>query len=480
LKPAQPKRLRLGNPLTVLNSLFGRMVLLMVFLLIAEHLSWVLSVGRPRPQEQFDAVRRETLLAVSVLGQQHGLGEVVASGAFAPTLKSALRQVRQVPLDAPEAPQEFAPGSGSSPGSGSGPGPDFGQRLGAHLDPRADASPPPSHRHMPPEVRALRQALQDDLPPGSEVRMRPPPQPQIWVHVAGRPDWIVVPVGGGPPFGGPLIDLSIALSLAIVCAVLGAWQLQRPLRDLARAASRVHPDHQGEPVRERGPSEVRRVIRHFNQSARELAQLESDRAVMLAGVAHDLRAPLTRIRARAEIVSDASLALGFMRDAASLSQIVDQFLDFARRDGDASPLTEVDAFCRQHWDTLDGLPGAADVRLTLSAGAAFRLPLTDLDRIVSNLIDNALTHGAAPVELITAAAPGGGWVLSVRDHGAGIASAQLSQVTRPFVRLDPSRGGSHCGLGLAIVQNLALRHHAALGLENGPHGGLHVTLTFPA
>ncbi len=478
MKPAQLKRPRLGNPLTVLNSLFGRMVLLMVFLLIAEHLSWVLSVGRPRPQEQFDAVRRETLLAVSVIGQQHGVGDAAASGTFAPALRSALRHVRQVPLDAPEVPQEFTPGLG--PGSGPGSGPRFGHSPGAQLEPSSDASPPPPRRHMPQEVRALRQALQDDLPPGSEVRMRAPPQPQIWVHVAGRPDWIVVPVGGGPPFGGPLIDLSIALSLAIVCAVLGAWQLQRPLRDLAQAASRVHPDHQGEPVRERGPSEVRRVIRHFNQSARELAQLESDRAVMLAGVAHDLRAPLTRIRARAEIVSDASLALGFMRDAASLSQIVDQFLDFSRRDGDASPLTEVDAFCRQHWDTLDGLPGAADVRLTLAAGAAFKLPLTDLDRIVSNLIDNALTHGAAPVDLLTAAAPEGGWLLSVRDHGAGIASAHLSQVTRPFVRLDPSRGGSHCGLGLAIVQNLALRHHAALRLENGPHGGLHVTLTFPA
>jgi two-component system, OmpR family, osmolarity sensor histidine kinase EnvZ len=427
-----------GNPF---NSLFGRMVLLMAFLLIADHTVWMVTFGRQPVYDHPHALRNETLLTVSALSQArsaHG------DTAFSPTLKAALQNIRQVAIETPEVP------------------------------------PQTTLSHAPPAIRQFVHGLRQDLPPGTEVRMRPPPLSEVWVHLAGAASWIVVPIPS-PPSGGPLVDVIVALILAILCAIFGAWQMQKPLRELARAATNFHPQRHVEPVRERGPSEVRRVIKHFNQTVGELSKHETDRAVMLAGVAHDLRAPITRIRARADIVGDPSVAVGFIRDATSLSQIVDQFLDFSRVEFNESPLHQVDEFCRTRWSAPDeSLAGTGEICLKLGAGPGFVLPVTVLERILSNLVDNALTYGKSPVEIATRRAKSGGWELAVSDRGPGIPPEQLEAVTRPFVRLDPSRSGSaHCGLGLSIVEKLTLRHRGTLTLANAPRGGLHVTVNFP-
>ena len=484
----------LGNPF---NTLFGRMVVLMVVLLIADHSVWLITFGRDRPHDHFDQAQRETLLTVSVLRQ---LDTPVPNGvkpdpSLQATLRAALRDVRRVPVNAPEAPQaasgQFEPiPPPQARGFNLGPIPPDAPGFRPGLIPHG--APLFTHGPMPPEAIDLKRNLLRDLPPGAEVALRPPPRPEVWVLLPGSLEWDVIPMGGPPP-DGPLTNVFIELGLAILCSIVAAWQLQKPLTELARAAAKFRPYRAPLALQERGPREVRRVIRHFNDTVRELYEIEQDREVMLAGVAHDLRAPITRIRARAEVIPDARMAAGFIRDADSLSQIVGQFLDFSKLSVDESPPISVDAFCLAQWGTPEShIERPAEVHLSLKAGPAFVLPVIDIERIVSNLVENALTYGAGPIEIQTrrvseiranesgeSGESADFWELSVRDHGQGIPDTQLAAVTRPFVRLDASRGGdAHCGLGLAIVNKLVQRHAGTLILSNAPDGGLRAALRF--
>jgi two-component system osmolarity sensor histidine kinase EnvZ len=480
----------LGNPF---NTLFGRMVVLMVVLLIADHSVWLITFGRVRPHDHFDQAQREILLAVSVLRQL----DVQAPNGAPPdpalqtTLRAALQGVKRVPINAPDTP----PVSGQPR-----PIPPDSAGFSLHPIPPADEqgfkpSPIPpdasffKHGPMPPGAAGLQRSLLLDLPPGSKVAIRPPPMGQVWVLLPGSLEWDVIPLGG-PPQGAPLTSVFIELGLAVLFSIIAAWQLQKPLTELARAAAKFRPYRAPVALRERGPREVKRVIRHFNDTLKELHEIEQDREVMLAGVAHDLRAPITRIRARAEVIAETRIAAGFIRDADSLTQIVGQFLDFSKLSVDESPPRSVDEFCQAQWNTQENdVQRSAEIQLSLKAGPEFALPVIDIERILSNLVENALTYGVGPIEIQTrrvsearADMPGETsvfWELSVRDHGAGIPDRQLSTVTRPFVRLDASRGGdAHCGLGLAIVNKLAQRHAGMLSLSNAPDGGLRATLRF--
>jgi two-component system osmolarity sensor histidine kinase EnvZ len=287
------------------------------------------------------------------------------------------------------------------------------------------------------------------------------------------------------------------LFLAIFVALIGAWQIQRPLLRLARAAREFRSEHRAPTVKAEGPTELRSLIGDFNEMAQELSDAEQERSIMLAGVAHDLRAPLARVQVRASLVADESIRAGFLKDAASLAQIVTQFLDLARdAELDATERwVSVDAYCRSHYaeagNDLRPHEGAAESQATgdnqrmplfileLKAGEGFMLPPIELDRILSNLIENGLTYGAPPLEMTTSV-QGGYYVLSVRDHGAGMPEEDFARALRPFVRLDPARtGDAHCGLGLTIVRRLTRRYGGDVTISNAIGGGLVVSLSFP-
>ncbi|MEK6423708.1 MAG: ATP-binding protein, partial [Burkholderia gladioli] len=187
--------------------------------------------------------------------------------------------------------------------------------------------------------------------------------------------------------------------------------------------------------------------------------------------------PITRMQVRADLLPDAATRMGFLRDAEALSRIVTQFLDFAGEGGEPSAAAGVDAHCWQHYGgELDDTLVSVDLR----AGEGFRLPLVVLDRILSNLIENAMTYGEPPVAIVTQAVPQG-YRLTVRDHGPGIPEAELERALRPFVRLDAARGGdAHCGLGLAIVKRLVRQQRGTFVASNAADGGFMVTMTFPA
>jgi two-component system osmolarity sensor histidine kinase EnvZ len=426
-----------------IDSLFGRLVVLVIGVLVLSHVAWfaVIRVERDQSQTRY-AVEEATFLVDAV--RQH-----IATSPDQP-LPSSVRIVDPASHDVPK--------------------------------PLTDADVETGK--LPPSFAGFLDDLRDRLPDGTDVRVGDPGgPPSLWVRGVRDANWIVVPV---QPLRPPrsrdrmLVWLAIIFSTAVMAALFAAWQLQHPLRSLAQAVGRFGRGEPTPPVPERGPRELRQLTHGFNQMVREVSQNENDRAVMLAGVAHDLKTPLARLRLRAEMMEEAKLRDGVVRDVDSMAHIVDQFLVFAHDGGDRSEPVEVDQQCERIARTYRAVsPGAQPVEMRLTAGRGFVLPAATLDRLLSNLLDNAHAYGAPPVVIETSRSSKG-WVLRVADHGGGIAAQDLVKASRPFVRLDPARGGSgHSGLGLAIVERLARRAGGECEIGNHAQGGLQVVMTFP-
>lgn len=416
------------------NTLFGRLALMTVSLIVLVHITSMLLVERDRSMLAVTQAARVLTLANQVQTKHRGA-------------LTAVQSLLGLSFIDPHA--ALAAGCPAPCTDTNGP---FENKLRARL---------PAGSHV--------------VTGGSTLWVRfPPASDAKGVDPSGN-EWIALH-NVVLPLSRYLGASTLTLALAIVVAVLGAWRLQRPLRHLARAAREFRIGHRAVAVKESGPREIRKLIGDFNEMVHELELSEQERAVMLAGLAHDLRAPITRMQVRADLLPDEANRAGFMRDAESLSRIVTQFLDFARDAADPSPHTPVDQHCRRHYG--DSLADEALVTLKLQAGDGFSLPLVDLDRILSNLIENAFTYGEAPVEISTVSRPGA-YTLTVRDQGTGIPADQLERALRPFVRLDAARGGdAHCGLGLAIVRRLARYNGGSFVAANVAGGGFAVTLTF--
>lgn len=295
--------------------------------------------------------------------------------------------------------------------------------------------------------------------------------------------WVVMP-GLLPPreFTGALVAVSIGSALLALAGAL--WiqrRLNRPLLRVVEAAHALAAGREPAPLPEDGPSEVATVSRSFNQLVGSLRRTERERALMLAGISHDLRTPLTKLRLGVEIVRDrmeSELAGSMTRSVEEMDAIVGQFLDFARGEGDEPAVPGSLDEIVQALATAGADHGRT---MALELGGVPRLPLRPLaiQRAIGNLIENAWRHGRAPVRLSTRVA-GGEAVVEVADHGAGIDPAEAESLKQAFRRGQADRGGAAgAGLGLAIVQRIAQAHGGRLELETPPGGGLHARLCLP-
>lgn len=343
---------------------------------------------------------------------------------------------------------------------------------------------------MPGPMGHLMRELRAVLPPNTTVAMQStPPHYRLWVRYAASsdapagsddatpPNWIVLTLD--PPPSPPILLESAAMLIAAVLLSIGAaWQMQRPMARVAQVARRFGKGERPALVNEKGPREVRELIHAVNHMMQQISQNEDEKILMLAGIAHDLKAPLTRMKLRASVLADDEARLQFTRDVDSLTHIVQQFLEFAGSEPADGPDISVDAFIRAQFSA----PETGEESLFaqhLAAGPAFTLPRTLIDRLASNLVDNALEHGGAPVELRTRR-EGEDWIFEVRDHGPGIPEALIEEAGKPFARLDPARSGDgHCGLGLAIVARLARKRRGHYRIHNAPDGGLVVSVLLP-
>ena len=359
-------------------------------------------------------------------------------------------------------------------------------------------------------------ALESDDPPPPRRRALLSPLEQRFVQaVARRLDQAEAAAAGGPRWrrdGAGTLALRVAhggtdywLNLpsvfptreftgawlmatvaGVLLALLGAWWLQRHLnRPLARVVAAAQHLAQGQapaPLPEDGPQEIATVARSFNQMARSLAEADRERALMLAGVSHDLRTPLTKLRLGVEIAQghvDAPLAASMARSIEEMDAIVGQFLDFARLgDAEAAVVASLDELARAVAEAQADHGRA--VRLEPGSTPAVPVHVQALRRAVDNLVENAWRHGAAPVVLRTGATAAGAWI-EVADHGPGIPPAELERMRQPFVRGggNARTGTPGAGLGLAIAERVARAHGGALELHSAPGAGLRARLVLP-
>jgi two-component system osmolarity sensor histidine kinase EnvZ len=277
------------------------------------------------------------------------------------------------------------------------------------------------------------------------------------------------------PRGGWLLLL---LGATLLASAVVAGLINRPLIELSVAANRLREGEYDSQLNEHTlTSEIRDVNRGFNRMARVMAKLEQDRSVMLAGISHDLRTPLARLRLEAEMSVEDEMARNAMaQDIDQLDAIISKFMDYARP-GDlehqALSLAEVVEREAQMFRN----PEQIRIRHHVPATLQVMGDATELGRVLQNVFENARRYGHAPneparVEVIGQAL-GNEVELTLRDHGPGVPHEVLSELTKPFFRGDAARtAATGSGLGLAIVEKALQRMGGSLEIANARDGGL--------
>lgn len=280
-------------------------------------------------------------------------------------------------------------------------------------------------------------------------------------------------------------SVKAVLSLVLLAGLLTGlmiWLLQRttrPLKELAQQAERLGRGDKAEPVPERGPREIRETLSAFNRMQDRLDRFVSDRTRMLAAISHDLRTPITSLRLRTEFLPDGEDKHKLQAGLKQMEQMLNATLQFAREDGLAEPVRNLDlpSLLESLCDDLQD--NGHDVTLVEQVPIIYRGRPTALRRALQNLLDNGVKYGGK-VEVRLLASKESVRIL-VHDHGPGIPDQQLEEVFKPFIRLDSARNleDGSVGLGLAIARTLIHQHGGSLELGNHPQGGLLATVTLP-
>lgn len=340
-----------------------------------------------------------------------------------------------------------------------------------------------SNQPTQPLELAILQRLEHIFGQNMEVRVRYVPHYQLWLKIVmlEQPYWLVIPLGRyqNYPYSA-LAYLAITfIVLAIFAAALFAWRINLPLRRLSRAVQKLGQGVNPDPIATQGPYEVQMLAQTFNQMLHDLTLNQRERSTMLAGVSHDLRTPITRLRLSIEMMQDESLRGGMEQDLDDMERIVQQFIDYVRSESEESQksvsLNEIILnTCERYARNQVAITTQLDPDLPLQ-----KLKPIATERVLSNLLDNSIRYAKPPFS-ITTRRDHDEVVLTVSDHGPGIPDEARTEVTKPFVRLDPARhadGGS--GLGLSIVERITKQHHAKFNLRNAPAGGLIVEIRYP-
>lgn len=299
------------------------------------------------------------------------------------------------------------------------------------------------------------------------IWIQPPQANQVWVRI-------------------PLTEIEdddiepliLYMSVLLVVTLFAAWRFARQLEDLEAGA--VARDNFPDALGEQGSREVRRLTRTFNHMSSSIKRLIEERNLMMAGVSHDLRTPLTRIRLATEMMSsgDEYLKESINADIDESNGIIDQFIDYIRPD-EGLDTQQIDLTQLIHdvllMQTDQGLE--VDLELPEEAVRVACNPIS-IRRILNNLSGNSLRYGAS--RLHAELKDDGHWVrLRLSDNGPGIPEQDYYRVLKPFTQGNEARTGSGSGLGLAIVAKIVSQHHGTIRLGRAELGGLLVEVRLP-
>jgi two-component system osmolarity sensor histidine kinase EnvZ len=311
--------------------------------------------------------------------------------------------------------------------------------------------------------------------------------PGLWISFNVELDdfWVVIPkIQVDRPFPwhwlwwGALLGL-----LSIFGAYLFTARINQPLNLLVAAAEKLRNGEVAPRLPEDGMYELQEVSKTFNEMTESLTRIDNERTLLLAGVSHDIRTPLARLRIAVELLPDDErcnhMKSGMIEDISDMDNIIHQFLDFVRGvEGEPTKMMDVNVLLK----ALGDRQARAGRDLKLSLTSTYFIPLRPLamQRLLDNLVGNAYNYGKGHVEVVSKITAEN-IVISVLDNGPGVPAEHTERLLEPFERLDSARtkheGGS--GLGLAICNRIAKLHRGKLELINRLEGGLEARLSLP-
>jgi len=367
---------------------------------------------------------------------------------------------------------------------------DLSAREGIRLlpgDPDDRVQPMPDSRHW----RLLEDEIVLRLGPSTRVAFSINDVPGLWVSFQLDDDplskvddeefWVMLPRERAAPERalGWLSWGALAILLSLAFAGDLARRLTGPLKALANAASALGRGQTHVPLKEDGPSELHQLAATFNRMAADLAAHDAERAEVLAGISHDLRTPLTRLRLEVEMsIADQAARAATVADIEQMESVITQFLDYARGDAGETPAESAP-------DTLLAMLAERQQQLGRQLQTSIpplprcHLRPKALQRAVANLLENAYRYGAEPVEL-RARAEHDELVIEVMDRGSGIPEGEAERLKRPFTQMEAARTDARgTGLGLAIVERVARLHGGRFDLLPRDGGGLVARLRLP-
>lgn len=325
------------------------------------------------------------------------------------------------------------------------------------------------------------QPMRERMGRGAEVRLGLEPSPGLWVSTPQLGSlWVRFPFENFGRYEAIafLTWLIGTPAIAFIIATVFVRQLNRPLKSLEQAAKKIGRGEQVTSLlRENTSRELHAVNRAFLQMSDDLQKVNRERALLLAGISHDLRTPLTRMRLSAELLGDSEFSEGMVRDIEDMNAILDQFILFVRDGSDEE--TELGDLNEVIVEVVSQFESEGrSISTELHKLPEISLKRLSLKRMFANLIGNAIRHGGGAVDVYSGLQSGEICVI-VSDRGAGLTEQEMEELFQPFARGDQSRTTTGSGLGLAIVKRIVDMHHGRVKLRNRDGGGLEAVVHFP-
>jgi two-component system osmolarity sensor histidine kinase EnvZ len=313
--------------------------------------------------------------------------------------------------------------------------------------------------------------------------------PLIWVDVPAhgkifRLGFDRTRLGINPPVA-LIVVLVVGTLLTFVASLLLVRKVTKPLGRLAEAANTLARGQNPPPIPERGPDELASLERVFNRLSADLHTMSENRTVMIAGISHDLRTPLTRLAIAVEMLDEDThpqIIAGIRRDLEAMNVLIRQFLQFTQGPREECPV-QVDL-----WQVIEAIAtdlrrGGGDLRLHRNDPPCvyFADPVA-LERVLANLMKNAVQHGEDEPVDVSLFCSDKAVSIEICDRGPGIPADKVEAIFRPFHRLESARsastGGS--GLGLAIVKQIVTNQGWTITVEPRDGGGTIMRVGLPA
>jgi two-component system osmolarity sensor histidine kinase EnvZ len=364
----------------------------------------------------------------------------------------------------------------------------------AQLPPEATETPPPSlaHAYRNYQRDMFLDSLRGHLPADMPARWQTEGGERLWIRLHAPADapqapyWIALPIPEDAQGNGLEVAIFLSLGLGALAALAGyaiQLHLNEPLQELTRAARRVSAGEAPAPLPTDGPTEIAAVSSAFNQMTHALQEADATRALMLAGISHDIRTPLTKLRLSMAMAmphgSDSSFVIAAESYLDQIETILQQFMDYAGSGEREAPLPgDLNALIERLAGDFAGLGHEFELSLAPLPALAYR-PISMM-RLLMNLMQNAIVYGGSGLA-VRSWATAGTVTVAVGDRGKGLSAQELEQLKAPFQRGRNARAHSGgTGLGLSIVERIARLHGGSLQFHPREGGGLEVWVVLPA